>query len=112
MLGIGQGSGKAMPDVKAVRIPDDGRGGEVSMTLDGRTIQARAGEMLAAALMAAGVYRLRHSPGGGAPRGAFCLMGVCQECLVRVGGQLRQSCLVEVAEGLEIETVRPLGDQS
>jgi len=53
--------------------------------------------------MAAGIYRLRHSPHGGAPRGAFCLMGVCQECVVKVHGKLAQSCMVAVDDGLNVE---------
>jgi predicted molibdopterin-dependent oxidoreductase YjgC len=78
------------------------RGAKVTFTFNGRPIEAHAGEMLAAALMAAGIFRLRSSPSWGGPRGAFCLMGVCQECLVRVGGRLQQSCIVRVQDGLKV----------
>ena len=75
-------------------------GAVVQLFVDGLPVQARAGEALAAALMAAGRLHLRDSPRAGAPRGAFCMMGVCQECLVRVDGALRQSCLLTVRDGM------------
>lgn len=74
----------------------------VSIRVDGRPVDACRGEMLAAALMAAGIWRLRDSPGQHQPRGAFCLMGVCQECRVRVDGAVQQACLVTVEAGLEV----------
>ena len=64
---------------------------------------AYAGENLAAVLMAGGVLALRWSPRLKGARGVFCLMGVCQECLVRVNGTLLQACLVRVKDGLTIE---------
>ncbi len=97
-----------MPGKAAKRLNVAGRGEPVTITVDGKRVTAHAGEMLAAALLAAGIVSLRRSPRDGAPRGAFCLMGVCQECLVRVAGETRQSCLVIVAEGLEVETLLPV----
>ncbi len=87
----------------AVRLtPAPLRGAPVRLRVDDRNVDAYPGETLAAALMAAGVLRLRGSPRAGAPRGAFCFMGACQECLVRVDGALRQSCLLPVADGMEV----------
>ena len=71
--------------------------------VDGRPVPAMAGESLAAALAAAGVLRLRSAPRTGAPRGAFCFMGVCQECAILVDGSLRQACLVPVEAGMIVE---------
>src|SRR5687768_10177087 len=48
-----------------------------------REIEARPGQSLAAALLAAGEAGLRETRTGGL-RGLYCGMGVCQECLVRV----------------------------
>lgn len=85
--------------------PTDGfeRGPAITFSVDGITVSAHRGETLAAAMLASGFSRLRHSPRDAAPRGAYCFMGVCQECLVRVDGTLRQACLVSVAEGLVVE---------
>jgi len=91
-----------------LRIPGPvRRRNEVSIAVDGRTIQAFAGESLAAALFAAGVRRLRLSPRARAPRGMFCLMGSCQECLVRVDGRRVLACLEPVRDGMLVATEDP-----
>ena len=77
------------------------------MMVDGVAVAAHAGESLAAALLAAGVLRLRDSPRQVAPRGALCFMGVCQECVVRVNGATVQACLVRVAAGMDVRLVGP-----
>jgi len=79
------------------------RGARVSILVGDEAIAAHEGEMLAGALMAAGMWQLRLSPSTQAPRGAFCLMGVCQECAILVDGEIRQACQVEVREGLRVE---------
>lgn len=95
-----------MPDRKAIRVPAAQRGARITFTFDGQPLEAHEGEMLAAALMAAGVYRLRSSPARGGARGSFCLMGACQECIVRIDGRVQQSCLVTVRAALRVESVR------
>ncbi len=92
-----------MPDRTALRIDKSGRAGRVRLVVDGAVLEAHEGEMLAAALMAAGYWRLRASPRAGGGRGAFCLMGVCQECAIHVDGRLTQACRVAVREGMQVE---------
>ena len=54
-----------------------------------------------------GCLDFRTTPVSGAPRGPFCLMGACFDCVVTVDGQAnRQGCLVTVAPGMRIETRR------
>lgn len=79
--------------------------GTVELRLDGRPVRLTAGANLAAALLEAGLLHLRASPVSNAPRGPFCMMGVCFDCLVEVNGTRRQACLLSVEEGMEI--VRP-----
>lgn len=74
----------------------------IEILVDGRRVTAYPGESVAAALLAAGIRTLRHSPRNGAPRGAFCLMGVCQECVVHIDGRLAQACLEPVATGMRV----------
>ncbi len=62
------------------------------------------GENLAGALMVAGVMPFRHTPLSGAPRGPFCMMGACYDCLVEIDGVNRQACMLQVTEGLQIES--------
>lgn len=77
----------------------------VTVSFDGRSVTAARGETLAAALLAAGVEAFRDSVVGGEPRAPYCLMGICYECLVTIDGiQNRQSCLVEVHEGMVVNS--------
>lgn len=85
---------------RSLRMEGVTRPAEVEFAWEGRTLRAPEGESLAAALLAAGVRRLGEGPG--APRAAVCMMGVCQQCLVRVDGRLAQACLVPVRAGLQV----------
>ncbi|MGG5822716.1 (2Fe-2S)-binding protein [Falsiroseomonas sp. HW251] len=85
----------------SLRIAGAARGKAVTITVDGRAVEAFAGESVATALWADGIRRLRSSPGGG-PRGMFCGMGICQECVVEVDGATVPSCQARVAEGLVV----------
>jgi sarcosine oxidase subunit alpha len=88
------------------RLPD-GETRTVTLTVDGRAIEARAGDTIAAALLAAGLSSTRQSAVSQSPRGPYCMMGVCFECVVTVDGVAnRQGCLVPVRDGMEIETVK------
>lgn len=79
----------------------------IAIEVDGQLIDVAPGLLVAAALLRAGIRRLRKSPTG-LPRGAFCMMGVCQECLVEIDGVQRQACLVAVEPGMRILTGRRL----
>ena len=86
------------------QLPDRAAG-TVTVTIDGKPATARAGDSVAAALLAAGVLACRTTPVDGAPRGPYCLMGVCFDCLVMIDGVgNRQGCLVPVRDGMKVET--------
>jgi len=78
---------------------------EVSFTFDGRRLGARAGETIAAALLANDILVFRLSPKLREPRSVFCLQGRCGECLLRVNGQENVcACQTLVEEGLVVES--------
>lgn len=80
-------------------------GAAVAIIVDGKHVAARAGDTVAAALIAAGIEHCRTTPVSGAPRAPYCLMGVCFECLVTIDGVgSRQGCLVPVRDGMAVET--------
>lgn len=89
--------------VAGLRLDDRRRADDITITVDGRPLACRAGETVATALLAAGFCKLRTSPRTGAPRGAFCMMGVCQECAIRIDDRVQQACLVQVRPGLRVE---------
>jgi predicted molibdopterin-dependent oxidoreductase YjgC len=76
---------------------------EVRVMVDGQPLMLAEGMMLASALACADRLALRKSPRLSSVRGAFCLMGACQECAIHVDGQLRQACQTPVREGMEVE---------
>ena len=87
------------------RLAEAGAGASVAITVDGKSIRARAGDTVAAALLANDIDRCRTTPVTGAPRAPYCLMGVCFDCLVTIDGVgSRQACLVPVHEGMAVET--------
>ena len=79
---------------------------KVQFTFDGVAIWGHAGESLAAALIRSGRLHLRDAPEDADPRGAFCLMGLCQECLVVLEGQKVESCRIELQSGIDVTSLR------
>jgi D-hydroxyproline dehydrogenase subunit gamma len=78
-------------------------GATVAVTVEGRPICVPEGASAAAAMLLAGLDSLRETPVGGAPRGPYCLMGVCFDCLAEIDGEPnRQSCMVAVRAGMTI----------
>jgi sarcosine oxidase subunit alpha len=72
---------------------------------DGHPIQAQTGQTIAIALWAAGIRKLRTSTVQHEPRGMFCGMGVCQECVVSVDGRQRESCMTFAHPGMSVSSV-------
>src|SRR3954465_3486729 len=79
----------------------------LTISIDGVAVQAREGDSVAAAMLAAGQTVSRTTPASGAPRAPFCMMGACFECLVTIDGVgNRQGCMIAVRDGMRIETGR------
>ncbi|MEU6919230.1 (2Fe-2S)-binding protein [Streptomyces olindensis] len=82
-----------------------GPGPAFTVTFDGRPVEALPGQTVAAVLWAEGVTSWRSTRGEGRPRGVFCGIGVCFDCLVTVNGRPNQrACLVPVRPGDVIGT--------
>ncbi|MGI5377161.1 (2Fe-2S)-binding protein [Streptomyces sp. CA-251387] len=76
-----------------------------AITFDGRKVTALPGQSIAAALWGAGVLAWRTTRLGGHPRGAFCGIGQCHDCLATVNGQPnKRACLVPARPGDVINT--------
>jgi predicted molibdopterin-dependent oxidoreductase YjgC len=76
----------------------------LAVTIDGKPFAARAGDTVAATLLAAGLADCRTTPVSGSARGPFCMMGVCFDCLVVIDGQPnQQGCVIPAREGMKIE---------
>ncbi len=78
------------------------RGAPVSLTLEGRAVTAYAGESVAGMLLAEGHSATRTTQAGD-PRGVYCGMGVCFDCLVVVDGVPNtRACVTWVREGMVV----------
>lgn len=79
----------------------------LTITVDGEPLSAYPGETVATVLLAAGRRTFRHTEHG-APRGLFCGMGICYDCLVTVDGEPDvRACMTTVQPGMVIETGGP-----
>ena len=78
---------------------------EVNITIDGKKIKAIDGEPIASALIAAGIKTFRKTIKREDPRGYFCGIGRCTDCMMIVDGIRNvRTCITRVKEGMKIET--------
>ena len=81
----------------------DEAGPVVRFTFEGRDIEAREGDSVAAALFATGNGLTRRSAVSGELRAPYCMMGVCFECLAEIDGvPNRQACMVQARHGMKV----------
>lgn len=77
-------------------------GERVTVTVDGVALEARRGQTVAAALYASGRRVLRTTRIEGKPRGLYCAMGVCFDCVVKVNGETTRACMRYVEDGMDV----------
>jgi predicted molibdopterin-dependent oxidoreductase YjgC len=77
---------------------------------DDRPVPFRPGQTVAAALLADGVRSWRTTRVAGRPRGVFCGIGVCFDCLVTADGQANErACLLPAQEGMQVRAQQGTG---
>jgi predicted molibdopterin-dependent oxidoreductase YjgC len=87
--------------------------GRVRFTFDGGDLSADEGATIASALMANGVRSWRLTRRRSRPRGLFCGIGTCFECLVDVNGESSvRACMRALADGDDVRTSRSVGSTS
>ena len=81
------------------------RGPKVEITVDGQPLRTFQGENLAAALLAAGRRICRTTRRRREPRGVYCGIGICFDCLITVDGQPSvRACQTPVRAGMRVDT--------
>jgi predicted molibdopterin-dependent oxidoreductase YjgC len=79
-------------------------GGDLTIWFDGQAIPARTGDSIAVALLASGFTTTRTTAVSGAPRGPYCMMGTCFDCLAEVDGHANvQTCMTPVRDGMQVK---------
>ena len=76
-------------------------------SFDGEAVTALPGQTVAAALWQSGRLAWRRTRVGDRPRGAFCGMGACYDCLVELDGVPNvRACLAPARPGARARTQR------
>ena len=82
-------------------------GRQVKFSLDGRPMDGCEGEPIAMALKANGVMIHRHTTKREEPRGGFCAIGRCTDCVMVVDGQPNvRTCVTPLKEGMVVQSQR------
>ncbi|WP_428534580.1 (2Fe-2S)-binding protein [Rhodopila sp.] len=85
------------------RPPGGPPGNDLTIWFEGAPIAARASDSVAVALLAGGIVATRSTAISGSPRGPFCMMGACFECLAVVDGTSNvQTCMTPVRDGMRV----------
>ena len=77
----------------------------VKFTYDGKTLEGYEGEPIASALRVAGVMAHRYTAKKHEPRGVFCAIGRCTDCVMVVDGKPNvRTCVTPLKEGMKVQT--------
>ena len=75
-----------------------------------RPVSGREGDTIAAALTDNGIRIFRTTAKHGQPRGLYCAIGQCTDCVMVVDGQPNvRTCVTLVKENMRVETQHGLG---
>ncbi len=77
----------------------------VTFTCDGKEMEGIEGEPIASALRVAGVMTHRYTTKKHEPRGVFCAIGRCTDCVMIVNGQPNvRTCITPLEAGMCVQT--------
>ena len=83
---------------------------EVTILVDGKKIKAYEDETIASAILASGIKTLRYTSAKHEPRGIFCAIGQCTDCVMEVNGKPNvRTCVTPVEDNMVIHTQKGLG---
>ena len=81
------------------------KGSLIPFVFNGKQLEAREGETIAAALLANGIRKLRVQEATDEPRGIYCNIGHCFECRMKVDQKNNtRACLTMVKPHMQVET--------
>jgi len=81
------------------------KGPKVKFTFDGQTVEGFEGEPIAIALRSIGVLIHRYTSRRNDPRGMFCAIGRCTDCIMVVNGTPNiRTCVEPLKAGMVVET--------
>ena len=92
-------------------VPEKGR--LVTFLLDGEPAEGYEGEPIAVSLKALGRMVHRYTKKEHKPRGIFCAIGRCTDCVMVVDGVPNvRTCITPLREGMDVRTQYGVSDRS
>ena len=77
----------------------------VTFSYNGKILEGYEGEQIATALKAAGVMAHRYTAKTHEPRGVFCAIGRCTDCVMIVDGKPNiRTCITPLEAGMVVQT--------
>ncbi len=84
----------------------------ITFYYNGQPMEAKEGDTIAAALIANGIRVFRETQKRHEPRGLFCAIGQCTDCVMVVNGKPNvRTCVTLVQENMQVEKQIGLGGQ-
>ena len=88
------------------------KGDTVRFTFDGQTMEGCEDEPIAIALRSNGVMIHRYTSRRNEPRGMFCAIGRCTDCIMVVNGRPNiRTCVEPLRAGMVVETQQGKGPE-
>ena len=88
------------------------KGRKVKFFFDGKELSGYEGEPIAVALKAAGLMVHRYTQKEHKPRGVFCAIGRCTDCVMVVDGVPNiRTCVTPLQEGMVVKTQYGVSDK-
>ncbi|OIQ82253.1 hydrogen cyanide synthase subunit HcnA [mine drainage metagenome] len=82
----------------------------IQVILNGKIVEANEGQSVGAFLLEQGTRITRNTRFKQKPRGMFCGIGLCFDCLITINGIPNQrACVTSVEEGMAIDTQEGAG---
>ena len=83
----------------------------VTIIVNGKPMKAKKGEMILSALLSEGIIVNRYTAKKHEPRGLFCGIGQCTDCMMVVNGIPNiRTCITPVEEGMTVDTQDGVGN--
>lgn len=77
---------------------------KVTIYFEGKPLTAEKGDTVAAVLTSYGIKDFRYTRKRQEPRGIYCAIGRCTDCMMTINGKPNvRSCMTPVEEGMKVE---------
>ena len=88
------------------------KGKRVTFYYNKKPMEGYEGEPVAAALLAAGIRIHRYTAKLHKPRGIYCAIGRCTDCVMIVDGEPNvRTCITPLKENMQVETQIGIGEK-